>query len=78
MNITIPTPHGPVTLTWEQVVAMGKVIQRYESEGQVPTWHLCENGCCVVIHEKTEQLVGVGWVINQAGEAEQVEHHHQN
>lgn len=67
LNVTIETPHGPVTLPFAQVAAMGDALRDLRARGAEPvTWHFNECGCCVSVHGGD----GAGWVIGQDGGAD--------
>jgi len=70
LNITIPTPHGDVTLPFEQFITLGKYLDQIRAEGKQPVWHPNDCGCCVSVHPEGEHS---GWVIGADGGADYVE-----
>lgn len=67
LNVTIHTPHGPVTLAFAQAMRLGEAIKELRERGAEPvTWHANECGCCVSVHGPD----GGGWVIGPDGGAD--------
>lgn len=73
LQVTIPTPHGDVTLPFLQAAAMGKCIQHLEFQGKQVTWHRAECPCCIVVHEAGIEPCNAGFVIGQDGGYDWVE-----
>ena len=69
LAVTIPTPHGDVTMPWDQAMELARRLAAFKAEGVTPAWHPQECGCCVMVHERTDQPRG-GWLIGDDGGSE--------
>jgi hypothetical protein len=58
-ELWITLPDGS-TLSFAQLWEYGKL----HSEHSGISWHRCENGCCMVVHDATQRT----WTINQRGD----------
>lgn len=65
--VTIPTPHGDVTLTISQATSMGKCIEYLRFQGKEAVWHPADCGCCIIVHEDGVEPCHAGFVIGQDG-----------
>jgi hypothetical protein len=75
LNVTIDTPHGPVTMPFLQAVKLAECIEGLKVQGKKPTWHPNECGCCFSVHEDTEHPEE-GWVVGRDGGADWIPHRH--
>lgn len=65
-TVSIPTPHGDVTLPLAQARTMVACVRRLRATVGTATWHRNDCGCCVTVHEDAEHVTA-GYLIGPDG-----------